>query len=287
MLTLYKFFKFIFRWIIPAPLRYPLARLIARGIIRFNRGRRTIIVGNLTPLVGAEKARELAPALLGNFLMTAVDFFCPRTNIPRITPMDNFNYLEKTYRKTKKVIAVTAHLGHWELGLPCLVYRGYPITGVYAPYRDDEIVNWIHKHRNPDVEWIPTTRGAVEACIEAVQKGRILGMVADIPFGEKGRRVTIAGHPAHLPLGPWAIAVRSGATVIPAFILREKPGFYRIVFKEPILPSTDGSFRKKIEHMQDVFKTHLENILLEYPTQWGVLQPFWDPQCLPANASKK
>jgi len=276
MLTLYKIFKFIFRWLLPASLRYPLARGIARLVCRFNRRRRGVIVGNLTPLVGAEKARKLAPVLLGNFLMTAVDFFCPRTDIPRITPIENLNYLEKAYRKTKKVIAVTAHLGHWELGLPCLVYRGYPITGVYAPYRDDEIVSWIHKHRNPDAQWISATRGAVEACIETVQKGRILGMVADIPFGEKGRRVTMAGHHAHLPLGPWAIAVRSEATVIPAFILREKPGLYRIVFQEPIVPPTEGSFRKKMEHMQDIFKNHLENYLLRYPTQWGVLQPFWD-----------
>jgi KDO2-lipid IV(A) lauroyltransferase len=276
MLTLYKIFKFIFRWVLPARVRYPLVRFIARGVCLFNRRRRAVIVGNLTPLVGTEQAAKLAPVLLGNFLMTAVDFFCPRTDIPRVTPFDNFNYLEKAYRKTKKVIAVTAHMGHWELGLPCLVYRGYPITGVYAPYRDDEVVNWIHKHRNNDVEWIPTTRGAVGACIDAVQRGRILGMVADIPFGEKGRRVMIAGRQTHLPLGPWAIAVRSGATVIPAFLLREKPGSYRIAFQDPIVPPTEGSFRKKMEYMQDIFKNHLEHYLLRYPTQWGVLQPFWD-----------
>jgi len=275
MLSLYKFLKFVFRYLLPADTRYVLARWIARGVIRFNASRRQVIVGNLTPLVGAGRARELAPELLGNFLMTAVDFFCPRGNIVRHTPVENWAALEKAYRRSKRVMAVTAHLGHWELGLPCLVERGFAITGVYAPYREDAVVSWIMSHRSPEVEWIPTTRGAAEACINAIQRGRVLGMVADIPFGESGRRLKIAGHDTHLPLGPWAIAVRARATVVPAFIIRERPGHYRAIIHDPIIPG-EGSFRKQMEQMQDVYRAHLEHYITTYPTQWGVLQPFWD-----------
>src|SRR6185437_62078 len=164
---------------------------------------------NLTPILGEKQARAQAPVLLGNFLMTAVDFFCPRRNLARDTVLDNWGAFEKVYRKTKRVMLVTAHLGTWELGISCLVEGGYTVASVYAPYRDDEIVRWILGHRNSDVEWIPSTRGAAEACVAAVQKGRVLGMAADIPFGEKGRRVTIAGRETRLPLGPWAIAVRA------------------------------------------------------------------------------
>lgn len=275
MLTLYKVFKFIFRYGIPVPWRYALARWIARGICFFNAERRRIIVGNLTPLVGEERARAMAPKLLGNFLMTAVDFFCARRGFPASIPFENWALLEKVYRKTKRVMLVTAHLGHWEVGMSCIVEKGFAMAGVYAPYRDDAVVRWILSHRSPDVEWIAATRGAAEACISALQRARLLGMVADIPFGKKGRRVKIAGSYAHLPIGPWAIAVRAKATVLPVFILRESPGRYRAIVHEPIIPP-EGSFRHQMEAMQDVFRQHLEFYLQHYPEQWGVLQPFWD-----------
>ena len=146
---------------------------------------------------------------------------------------------------------------------------------VYAPYREDKIVRWIMGHRNPDVEWIPAARGAAQACINALDRGRILGMVADIPFGEKGNRVRILGAQARLPLGPWAIASRARATVIPGFVIRVKPGQYRIIFHEPILPR-EGSFRRQMIDAQDIYRAHLEDYLRQYPEQWGVLQPFWE-----------
>jgi KDO2-lipid IV(A) lauroyltransferase len=275
VLSIYKILKFIFRHVIPGPFRYPLARGIARGVCLVNRSRRRIIVDNLTPVVGAQAAARLAPKLLGNFSMTAVDFFCPRQNLARSIIEENWSVVEKVYRRSKKVMLVTAHLGNWELGISYLVEKGYAVSGVYAPYREDDVVRWIMKHRKPDVEWIPSTRGAMEACIQALERGRLLGMVADVPFGEKGHRVRICGASTHLPLGPWAIASRARATVIPAFIVREEPGQYRVIFKDPILPR-EGSLRKQMESMQEIYRAHLEQYLCKVPEQWGVLQPFWD-----------
>lgn len=277
MLTLYKFLKFLFRHILPDRWRYPLVRWIARGVFALNPARRRTILSNLTPLLGAVGAKRLGPILLGNFLMTAVDFFCEREGLPKSVECETWGILDRAWRKNRRVMIVTAHHGHWELGISCLVERGYAVAGVYAPYREDKVVQWIMKHRNPEAEWIPTTRGAAEACISALERGRLLGMVIDIPFGEKGRRVYLADTPAHLPLGPWAIAVRAKATVIPAFMIRQSPGRYHLTFHEPIVP-TEGSFRKQMEYMQDIYVGHLEKILRKYPEQWGVLSPFWDQQ---------
>ena len=275
MLSVYKLIKFIFRHVIPEPFRYPAARALARLVCLLDRRRYHVLVANLTPLVGAAKAAKLAPRLLGNFSMTAVDFFCSDPALVRSVKADNWAAVDRSYRKSRKVIVVTAHIGNWELGISYLIEKGFSMAGVYAPYREDAIVHWIMSHRNPDVEWIPAARGAAQACVNALERGRLLGMVADIPFGEKGHRVRIAGASTHLPLGPWAIAARARATVVPGFVLRENPGQYRIIFHDPILPR-EGSFRRQMEEMQDAYGGHLERYLKTYPEQWGVLQPFWD-----------
>jgi lauroyl/myristoyl acyltransferase len=275
VLSVYKCLKFAFRHLLPESWRYPFARLIARAVCLVNRPRRDLIVHNLAPVVGSYQARILAPVLLGNFSMTAVDFFCPRRNLAVNMKDDNWVAVDKAWRKSKKLLFVTAHMGNWELGISYLVEKGFSVAGVYAPYREDDIVRWIMAHRNPEVEWIAAARGAAAACVSALERGRVLGMVADIPFGEKGRRVSICGVPTRLPLGPWAIASRARATVIPSFILRESPGQYRVTFCDPISPR-EGSLRRQMEESQDIYRGHLERFLRRVPEQWGVLQPFWD-----------
>src|SRR5258706_3521554 len=120
--------------------------------------------------------------------MTGVDFFRPRTDLARETKKENASLVEKAYRLYKKVIVVTAHIGNWELGMTYLINKGFSMAGVYAPYREDEVVRWIMSHRNPDVEWIPAARGAVEACVSSLERGRLLAMVAGIPFRAEGHR---------------------------------------------------------------------------------------------------
>ncbi len=275
MLYLYKLIKFVFRHFIPEPLRYPLARGVATLVYYLNPKRRHILIQNLIPIVGLDKAPRVAPKLMGSFSSTAVDFFCPRRHLARGIREENWSVVDRAYRKSRKVIVVTAHLGNWELGMSYLISKGFSMAGVYAPYREDEVVSWIMQHRNPDVEWIPAARGAVQACIHALERGRLLAMVADVPFGEKGHRVRMHSSWTHLPLGPWAIASRARATVVPGFVIRERPGHYKIIFHDAIFPR-EGSFRKQMEETQEIFRKLLEQYLQKYPEQWGVLQPFWD-----------
>src|SRR5258708_1767502 len=157
VLLAYKILKFIFRHGVPASLRYPMARGIAHGICLMNARRRNVLIANLTPLVGAGKARQMAPLLLGNFCMTAVDFFCANPLRPRELTFDNWSRIESAYQEKRRVMIVTAHMGNWETGISYLVEKGYPVAGLYATYTDDDIVQWIATHLNPYVMWIPTS----------------------------------------------------------------------------------------------------------------------------------
>src|SRR4051794_35348757 len=143
LLRSYKLLKFVFRHLVPAPLRYPMARGIAWGICMVNARRRKVLLGNLTPLVGPKKARQLAPQLLGNFCMTAVDFFCSHPLKPRELQFMGWSHIESAYEANRRVMIVTAHMGNWETGISRLVEKGYPVAGLYAVYTDDAIVQWI------------------------------------------------------------------------------------------------------------------------------------------------
>ena len=275
MLSVFQILEFTFRYLVPGSLRYPLARGLGRLVYRLHPSLRNVILQNLTLLVGPDRAKNLAPELLANFAMTSVDFFCFRNSPVRHIREENADVLLKCMQASKKVIVVTAHLGSWEMGISYLARKGYPMTAVYATYREEKIVRWIMSHRDSSMQWVSNTHGAMDDCVRALESGRVLGLLADLPFGEKGRRVRIANGCARMPLGPWAIASRVRATVIPAFVVRDTPGQYRIQFSPPIFP-VEGSFRRQMETFQDSYRQWLEISLQKYPEQWGVLEPFWD-----------
>ena len=62
--------------------------------------------------------------------------------------------------------------------------------------------------------------------------------------------------------------------MIPGFVIRETPGQYRIIFHEPILPR-EGTFRRQMLEMQDVYRTVTLNIIFKrFLSNGEWLQPF-------------
>lgn len=274
MLWVYKGLKFAFRHLVPECLRYPLVRVVARLAYWLDGRRRRTVIRNLLPLVGPERAPAVAARIFESFGLNSVDFFCPDIQNESIQVEGEATLLGALKRQAK-VMVVTAHFGNWEIGMRYLASLNIPLAGLYAIYREDPVVDWILQHRDPQVEWIAASRGAAEASINALNQGRTLGLLADIPFGEPGTRVRICSTPVRLPLGPWAIASRAGATVVPAFVLRDRPGAYRVIFHDAIEPVA-GSFRTQMKRLQERYRSLLENYLTLYPEQWGLLQPFWE-----------
>lgn len=272
---LYELLEWLFTFVVPKRWRYAMARGAAKALCRIDRSRRLIIEANLAPFIGQEQAHKRAPALLAGFATTAVDFFCQPADVLKKVTIENNAALEAAYRSGGRVMAVTAHLGHWEIGLSCLAQVGYPVTGVYSSFSDPRIDRWMKRHRDSRVDWVPVGSNVVRRCLDALERHRVVGMVVDVPFGEKGRHVLIAGHPTRLPAGPWMIARRAKAVVFPCFIVRESSGRYRARIHHPIEPRR-GTMHQDIERMQTIFIGHLEHYLTNYPEQWGLLSPFWE-----------
>jgi lauroyl/myristoyl acyltransferase len=98
-------------------------------------------------------------------------------------------------------------------------------------------------------------------------------MVADVPFGEEGQPVSLAGHKTRAPRGPWVIAQRAKALVFPCFMIRTAPGRYTAKIHNPIDAGAAGI---TVADMMSDYLNHLMGYLTAYPEQWGLLSPFWE-----------
>src|SRR3990167_217774 len=74
------------------------------------------------------------------------------------------------------------------------------------------------------------------------------------------------------------LTLRTGASVIPTFIIREDAGKIRVIFEEEveIIPSSD--YRKDIEKYTAIFTKIIESVIRRYPDQWLWLHRRWKTQ---------
>lgn len=110
--------------------------------------------------------------------------------------------------------------------------------------------------------------------VQALARRELVGIVGD-QASRQGIAVDFFGRPALFTTGPFDLARRSGALIVPAFIHRLRGPFHRIVIEPPIeLPrrgKRDAIIRNGVEQFARIMARHIE----QAPTQWLWLHKRW------------
>ncbi len=205
-----------------------------------------------------------------NFAQTFSHFLSCRdpAGRPRLS-VENEDILRHTFAQGRGVILVTAHLGNWELGVYQLSEWRLPTTVVYQPYQNHAVNNFINSHRASGVRWAAVSQGATKAVLSALKNKEIVVLMGDTPFGEEGHHVEFLGKKLCMGRGPAVLSVKSGAPIVPVFIVQERHA-YKALFQESLWPQ--GQTAEDLLHH---FKSVLEKVVKSYPVQWYLFQRFW------------
>ncbi|MCZ6870810.1 MAG: lysophospholipid acyltransferase family protein [Gammaproteobacteria bacterium] len=101
--------------------------------------------------------------------------------------------------------------------------------------------------------------------VRTLQRGGGLVLLYDVHegFGVGHRSpCTLFDRPAALPVGPAALAARTGAMILPLAVLTDEQGSERVVFEQPILPD------QPIESMVQQLARCLETWIRQAPGRW-------------------
>ena len=112
-------------------------------------------------------------------------------------------------------IQVAMHFGSVDLsGLYATRVAGRRVTAPMEQVADPDARAWFERVRGALGVTIVPIAGAAEALVEALERGEMVGLVADRVIGRgRGARVELFGAPARLPLGPAALSVQTGAPI--------------------------------------------------------------------------
>jgi lauroyl/myristoyl acyltransferase len=268
---------------LPRRMSYALALSIAdRYFLRDHAGReavrsnlRTVLgAGGRTP--GDAEISAAARNTFRSFGKYLVDFFryswLSDGQVRRLFEIEHPEHLETALAMNRGVLGVSAHLGNWELSGPLLRANGHRLSAVVLPQRAEKVDRLLEKYRmRRGTNVLPLGRGTTLSIVGCLRRGDVVGLMADKDFTSSDQRVPFFGRAARLPRGPAYLAVKTGAPILPGFIVRREDDSFLLRYYPPIVARSGDS----PEQIQTSIARILEGVISEYPSQWFVFTDFW------------
>lgn len=247
---------------------------------------RNVAHQNLRIAFGQEKSEEerrsIAKRNFQHIGMMAIEFF-------RILGMDTETYKRKVsvegleealklLEKKKGGLLLIGHFGNWELMGFMAKVIGNPVLAVAKPIkRNERLYRFILEIRDKAGLHLITPENATQKVIRALSKNRLVGIMID----QRAKRrnavwVEFFGKKAPTTPGLAVMAIRSGAPVVPVFMIRNGFQKHRLLVKDPIELVVTGDMNKDVEINMQRFTLVLESMIREYPDQWVWIHRRWE-----------
>ena len=179
--------------------------------------------------------------------------------------------LREAFAHGRGAIIALPHMANWDHAGAWACLTGRPVTTVAERLRPESLFERFVAYREQlGMEVIPLERRAdpMAALGDALRRGRLVCLVADRDLTGQGEVVTLLGEPARLPLGPAALARRTGAPLFAATLSYSGP-LLRIDFTGPIpVDAGRAGIVAATQRIADVFSVGIR----ANPVDWHMLQ---------------
>jgi phosphatidylinositol dimannoside acyltransferase len=246
--------------------------------------------------VDGKELRTLSRAVLRSYARYYLETFRLQV-IPRQRILDEMhvNYanvdLTLEYMKNGRgVIYALPHMGDFEqAGLWVNLYGAGSFTTVAERLKPESVFErWLKFREGLGMEVLPTTGGPHPFGVMAqrLRAGKLVCIVADRDLSDTGVEVDFFGEKALLPAGPAALAVQTGAALMPVSCWFEgETGWGAHVFGEIPVPA-DGVRKQKVAVMTQQMATAFEQGIREHAKDWHMLQKLFVADLDPERLSR-
>ena len=190
--------------------------------------------------------------------------------------MEGEEHLQQAYRHGRGVLILTGHFGYWEMFGVAYGLRIGPL-GVLARPLDNPLLHaMLERIRTRSGNTVIYRQGALRRVLRELGANRAVAFLIDQHMHTDVVQVDYFNRPAATTSAFAALALRTGAVVIPAFGLPLPGGRYRFVFDRPVPPPPDGpdAIRLFTQRCTDV----LEMYVRRDPHLWLWMHRRWrDP----------
>jgi KDO2-lipid IV(A) lauroyltransferase len=266
--------------IVPLTVSYSIAVAFADLNFLLNRRSRTAVFLNLRHVLGdsvsEKELKKMAKKTFRNFGLFMVDFLrFPRVSAKSIIAAVDVNMVQVVKQeicKGKGVILLGAHVGNWELGGAVLSLSGLPLSVVAMPHTNELIDRFFVRRRTRKGIAVVSRSHAASELLGSLRRGECVAILGDRNVLGPGMKTEFFGSPALIPYGHVILSLRTGAPIVPGFVVRERGSRFKFYVEDPIRPrSGDGAFEDLMHRCINV----MEKYVRRFPDQWFTFEPIW------------
>ncbi len=263
-----------------------LGAALGRLLHRFDKKHRLIGLENLRISFQEDKSlAEREKILLGvyeNIGRSGIEAILldkmTRAQIRERTDIVGLEHYRAALEENKGVILLGAHFGSWEWIPLALGVEGVPMYVIVRPVNNPLLDRRLQAMRERFGNVVLNKRTETGEIITLLRKGKSIGFLLDQDVGRnKAIFVDYFGRPAATNKALATIALRTGAPVIPMFIVRKKGGQQLIIEKPMPLPKT-GNLKQDMTDITTLFTKKIESYVRQYPDHWLWLHRRWKTQ---------
>jgi Kdo2-lipid IVA lauroyltransferase/acyltransferase len=191
----------------------------------------------------------------------------------------------QAYAAGRGVFFLTAHFGNWETNGLVHALHLAPLGVMARPLDNPRLHDLLERVRQCTGNWVIYRKGGLRRTLRALESGQGVAVLIDQHIhGPDATLVDFFDRPAATTTALAALALRTGARVIPVFAVPTAPGRYRMIYEHAVEPPAADSpdpIREFTQRCTDV----LEMYVRRYPELWLWMHRRWrDAPNAPAPA---
>jgi lauroyl/myristoyl acyltransferase len=185
--------------------------------------------------------------------------------------------MQSAQQAGRGVLVVSAHFGNWDMA-GVILARHHAVSAVAETFSDEQLNQLLQDQRREKGIGIIPLESSMRPVLRILQQNQFAAIIVDRPMpANQGTEITFFGRKTYVPGGPAALALKSGAAIVPAFVwYGHHNEFYVKAFK-PIFPQQVKNAERSAEISRLTQRIYdiLELMVREWPSQWYMFRQFW------------
>jgi KDO2-lipid IV(A) lauroyltransferase len=265
--------------LIPLSWIYLLGSVFA-GVGRIFPGRRKkIALANLRLVFGERKGEKEVATIykkcltrtLTSFLESVKFCFLPPAVVRERIEIVGKKYLDEALKREMGIIISGLHLGNFPLLALMLAAEGYPIAVIIKKPRNRYMAQmYVRMTNKVGVGFIDggERKQAAQQSLKQLRRGGIVYIVMDQNPPYPDIMVDFFGYPVPSFKGPMVLAMRTGATILPGFIVYDNGWRQKLFIEKPFAVKTTVNQDRDISQNLARLMKLIEGYIERYPEQW-------------------
>jgi KDO2-lipid IV(A) lauroyltransferase len=257
---------------------------VGRLAFLFLKERRQVALSNIKrvfPLWTEEEiggtARKCFENLGVNLVESLLVPFLPEEAYRERFTLENKAVVDEALAKNKGIMVLVFHFGNWEImGVTSRFFKREVIALARPLKRHARLNEFLNGLREATGLKIILNEDTATEVIRRLKENGIVAILGD----QREKRsaavfVELFGEKVPTSRGIAMIGMRTGAPVIPVYVVREGFLRYRLVFCEPLVMERKGNLDELIHKNMRKVNAVLESVILKHPAEWFWVHRRW------------